>query len=267
MILMELFKSLIMKQEDPFGMDHIIQINCGQYPDLNLKEIVKHDFPAYKYDPVYYPKTQATIHHTASGAGVSGDIEWWKNMQNRVSTSLILDRDGILHQLYWTRYWGYHLGVEGWVFKQYKAGKVSHLSLNQKSVAVEIDSWGPLLEKANKWYPIRLNKITNKYEADTRAVPINKENIQFYSNGFREFEAYEAYTDSEIFKLMSVLIYLNNQYKIPLDYHEDMWDVSQRALNGEPGIWSHVSYVPYKFDCHPQPNFVEHLQKIHKCVA
>jgi len=43
-----------------------------------------------------------------------------------------------------------------------------------------------------------------------------------------------------------------------------MWDVSQRALSGEPGIWTHVSYrqKPGKTDCHPQPELIEMLKTI-----
>ena len=55
-------------------------------------------------------------------------------------------------------------------------------------------------------------------------------------------------------------MFWNDRYNIPLEYNQDMWDVSINALKGAPGIWTHVSYRSDKSDCHPQPELIEMLQ-------
>jgi hypothetical protein len=49
---------------------------------------------------------------------------------------------------------------------------------------------------------------------------------------------------------------------IPYAYNADIWDVTSRALTGEPGIFAHVSYRPDKSDCHPQPELIQMLQSV-----
>jgi hypothetical protein len=46
-----------------------------------------------------------------------------------------------------------------------------------------------------------------------------------------------------------------------------MFDINDRALGGEPGVWTHTSYRPYpdshqKWDCHPDPNLKAMLRTI-----
>ena len=70
------------------------------------------------------------------------------------------------------------------------------------------------------------------------------------------------------FQLGELILFWHDRYGIPVDYHEDMWDVSQDALDGTPGVWTHVSYRPYpeKFDCHPQPELISMLRTL-KSIA
>ena len=61
---------------------------------------------------------------------------------------------------------------------------------------------------------------------------------------------------------MRLIIYLSNKYNIPLDYNENMWNVSHDALAGKSGIWTHVSYRQDKSDCHPQEELINALKKL-----
>jgi len=45
-------------------------------------------------------------------------------------------------------------------------------------------------------------------------------------------------------------------------YNGNMWDVNEDALNGEPGVWTHVSYRSDKSDCHPQPELIDVLKSL-----
>ena len=77
-----------------------------------------------------------------------------------------------------------------------------------------------------------------------------------------EFYGFEKYTKSQIKTLAQLLIFWSKRYNIPLDYNEDMWGISNKALGGEPGVWAHVSYRKDKSDCHPQPELVEMLKSL-----
>ena len=65
-----------------------------------------------------------------------------------------------------------------------------------------------------------------------------------------------------------VHIILIAKYGIPLDYKGDkMFDITDRALGGEAGVWTHTSYRPYpdshqKWDTHPDPNLKAMLRTI-----
>jgi len=57
-------------------------------------------------------------------------------------------------------------------------------------------------------------------------------------------------------------VFWNEKYKIPLDYNPTMFDVSQEALSGKAGIWSHTSFRKDKSDIHPQPELIQMLKSL-----
>lgn len=187
-----------------------------------------------KYYPDIYKKNQVTIHHTVSGPGISGDLEHWKTFKSHIATCIIIERDGKINQLFSSKYWGYHLSC-------------GNTFLDQHSIAVELDNWGQLYELNGKFY--------NVYDKEVN-VPIRR-----YIKGFRGEQIFEAYTKEQLWSLGQLLLLWNINYEIPLRYNEDMWDVSEKALNGEPGIFAHVSYKPSgKWDAHPDPQLISLLK-------
>ena len=73
---------------------------------------------------------------------------------------------------------------------------------------------------------------------------------------------YQKYTAAQIEKTRQVLVFFNEKYNIPLDYNEDIWDVTERALKGEPGIFTHNSVRIDKTDVHPQPELIKMLESL-----
>jgi hypothetical protein len=202
---------------------------------LDDKDLVQVDWVKYNKDQ--YNKTQAILHHTVSGPGITGDLSTWKKFKAHIATCMIVERDGTLNQLFSSRYWGWHTGT-------------GRSSLDKHSIGVELDNWGQLTEKNGELYATYGNKV------DVPTV--------FYPLGFRGFQLYEAYTEAQLRGVGELLLLWNQVYDIPLDYHEDMWDVSPRALDGEPGVWTHVSLrpEPQKYDCHPDPNLIKMLKTL-----
>ena len=179
----------------------------------------------------------------------------------------------------------------------------SNKFLNQQSIGIEIDSWGGLKQgNDGNWYPtIMLDKDRQSKEPLKGAEPVT--NVTLYNDktgfplGFRGFYGFETYTQTQIDAtedLIRSLVYLSNPHKEPLKYgkfpsiqlkfNEDIWDVdygddnitpsspngapniSKNAMNGESGVWTHVSYRADKSDCHPQPELIAMLRKLENGV-
>jgi len=197
--------------------------------DLNKIQFI--DYPDNGYIKKKSKKRQIVLHHTVSGEGHRGDIATWQKYQSRIAVHIIIARDGSAYQLYNSRYWGYHLGAgDG--------------SLDKHSIAIELDNWGPLTKNGQTVY--------GNY-VDTEKM--------HYPNKFRGYEYYEYYSDLQIKTAGELILYWHKTYGIPLVYHDDMWNISGKALNGTPGIWTHCSFrsANEKQDCHPQPSLKEML--------
>ena len=211
-----------------------------------LSKIVKVNFPQEQYIPRETNKTQIVLHHTVSGRGINGDISTWLNNSQRIATHIIVDWKGIPHQCYSSKYWAYHLGVKEKVFKSMN---LPYQLLDDNSIGIEIDSYGGLTKKGNEWFTVYGNKISN-------------DKVYEYDTPYRGYKAYEKYTDEQIQTVKELLVFWNERYNIPLDYNEDMWDISTNALQGKSGVWSHTSYRSDKSDIHPQKELVDMLKSL-----
>ena len=215
-----------------------------------------------KYYKVEWPKDQVVLHHTVSGPGIQGDLNTWKDFTSHIATCMIVERDGKNNQLFSSKYWGYHLG----------AGKAS---LDQRSIALELDNWGGLFlgDGNNKQFgknadrtPRIIKTMQGKfYTVYGSVVDVP---VTYYPDGFRGYYYYESYTYEQLRAIGELILLWNERFGIPLDYKEDMWDVSQKALSGEKGVWTHVSYrkPSDKQDCHPQPELIDLLKYLNKLV-
>lgn len=219
------------------------------YPELIIGDIVQIDFPAEQYYKNKTDKNQAVLHHTVSGQGVRGDVGTWLRNTVRVATHVIIGQDGIISQCYSTRFWAHHIGVKSYQLRKEGLTGSENKGLNMHSVGIEIDSYGGLKKKNGIWKNVYGGTI-----ADNMVVE--------YPDGYRGYYGYEKYTEKQIIATMSFLIYLNKTYGISLHYHEEMWDVSKKALSGENGVWTHNSYRSDKSDCHPQVELIEALKSL-----
>jgi N-acetylmuramoyl-L-alanine amidase len=222
--------------------------------DLSDQDLVQ--VPWLRYYKVEWPKKQIVLHHTVSGPGIDGDLSTWEKFTSHIATCMIVERPGKINQLFSSRYWGYHLGV----------GKAS---LDQASIAIELDSWGGLFlgDGNNKQFgkkddgtPKIIKTIQGKfYTVYGSVVDVP---VTYYPNGFRGYYYYEAYSYEQLRAAGELLLLWNKTYGIPLTYNADMWDVSQKALNGDSGVWTHVSYrkPSDKQDCHPDENLISLLK-------
>jgi len=212
-------------------------------------KIVSVEFPPEQYIPRETKKNQIYLHHTVSPSNsVKGDIATWIRSKSRIATCIIIDDDGTIFQMFSSKFWAYHLGIKASVFKKHN---LSYNLLDDNSIGIEIDSAGGLTKKGGEWYDTYNHKISN-------------DKVIEYPDGFRGYNAFQRYTDAQIESVRELLLLWNKRYGIPLDYNEDMFDVSEKALSGQPGIWSHTSVRTDKSDIHPQPELIEMLKNLTK---
>ena len=223
---------------------------------IDLAKIQTVPFGDDQYFKEEYQKTQIVLHHTISGNGVDGDISTWEADPKKIATCIIIDRAGTPWQLFSSKYWAGHLGA-------------GNLWLDRHSIGVEIDSWGWVIpgDGTTKYFdnpPKPVKTEMGKYYAYYgNAVQAD---LQYYPNKFRGYNYYEKYTIAQIRTVGELILYWKLKYNISLTYRPEMWDVSQDALAGKAGIWSHVSYRPIhqKSDCHPQPELIEMLKTLER---
>lgn len=216
---------------------------------LDLTKIVVHkEFTAREYFQVEKPKKQIVLHHTVSPEGVGGDINWWLKDKKRIATCIIVAHDGTIHQVFSSKYWAYHLGLDNYHFSRQN---LRYKNLNHTTIGIEIDSFGGL-----RW---------DKEEKCWRSVyghKVEDSKVQEYPEGYRGFYAFEKYTTEQIQAVKDLLLFWHERYNIPVHYNSDMWDVSKNALKGVPGVYTHTSYRYDKSDCHPQPELIEMLKSL-----
>lgn len=243
------------KQSEPINPpEPVIKNIWADLKPLDLAKIEVVPFPDNKFFHEDYEKTQIVLHHTISGDGVDGDISTWEHGQYNVAVAIIIDRAGTPWQLFSSRFWAYHIGA-------------NNHNLDRHSIGIELDSWGALVagDGTSKQFgnpPKIVQTISGKYYAyygNPVAVP-----LQYYPDGFRGYNYYEKYSQSQLQTLGELILYWKLKYNIPLQYNPSMWSVSQDALGGKPGIWTHCSYLPapVKTDCHPDPSLVELLKTL-----
>jgi hypothetical protein len=79
---------------------------------------------------------------------------------------------------------------------------------------------------------------------------------------FKGNQYYHSYTDAQIESVRQLLLLWNKRYNIPLDYNEDIWDITPRALRGESGVFTHNSVTRNKIDIYPHPKMIEMLKSL-----
>lgn len=226
------------------------EVEKKQYEELDLKKIIQVDFSTDQYYRQQTSKKQIVLHHTVSGQGAKGDLNWWLSTSSRIATHIVVDWEGKIYQCYSSKYWAHHLGVKS----------SNNVALNKGSIGIEIDSWGGLVRHNRQWYPAKWDGEKKKMVANVNVAPIT--NVQVYPEGFRGFYAFEKYTDAQLLAVRKLLVYWKSRYGIPLHYNSSMWDVSDDALKGKKGVWTHVSYRKDKSDCHPQPELISMLKSL-----
>lgn len=221
---------------------------------INMK-VTNYPFPNTQYIDEEIKKTQIFLHHTAGNSNPINVYDGWKSNKERIASCVVIGGspgqqkgwiDGEVIKGFSSKLWAYHLGLKESTFHNFG---LPYKSLDKSSIAVEICNWGQLTKKGDKFYNY-VNKI----------VPISE--VVMLENPHRGYYYYHEYTDAQIQSLKELLVAWCDYYKIPLDYNEDIWDVTPRALKGESGIFTHNSVRYDKVDVAPQTKLIEMLKSL-----
>lgn len=220
-----------------------------------MKPITQYSFPADQYVREETKKKQIYLHHTAGNPDPFATFDWWASNSDRIATCIVIGgrsstdkwMDGQIVQGYSSKFWAFHLGLKSAVFE---SKRIPYLKLDKISIGIETCNWGQLT--------LDSNGIFRNYVK--RPVPENE--VCELDRPFKGFKYYHAYTDFQIESIYQLLVFWNQRYGIPIAYNPDIWDISARALRGEPGVYTHNSVRPDKNDMSPQPKLVNMLKSL-----
>jgi N-acetyl-anhydromuramyl-L-alanine amidase AmpD len=213
--------------------------------DLDIKMV---SFPDNQYLHTDYEKVQIYLHHTAGNSDGGRVFSHWAKTETRVATCVCISGkgansgDGKIIQGFSSRDWAYHLGLKSSTFK---SRGIPYKSLDKISIGIEICNFGYLKKDDDGNFRTYVDSI------------IPKEDVIELKKPYRGYKYWHNYTDAQIESVRKLLLYWNDRYGIPLDYNEDVWDITDRALKGEKGIFTHNSVRTDKRDIYPHPKLIK----------
>ncbi len=230
--------------------NEIIQ-NHGFTP-LNFIDI---DFAGNQFVKKKTKKKTFILHYSSGWDNARGMYNGWaKDDLGRVSTAYGIEDEGEVYRGFDASYYGYAIYVNSKYnhlpksLKQFKTRKHDNF-LNAQAVQVEVCNWGWLKEKNRKFY-----SWTGAEVPGIKTV--------FYKDGYRGKHVFERITEDEIKSLEKLIFFHAIKDNLRLRYNHDMWDISERAIKGDEGIFSHTSYRTDKLDIHPQQELVSMLMRV-----
>jgi len=214
---------------------------------MNIKQVT---FGAAHYFNQDTPKTQIYLHHTAGNDNAEAVFKYWEQTTERVATCVAIDSKGLIVQGFSSKKWAYHLGLET---KTFNNQGLRYEPLDKLSIGIEICNWGYLTQVGKGKNLKYLNYVG-------REVPI--EQVIKLEQPFKGLQYFHNYTDAQIEAVKELLLLWNDRYKIPLDYNDDIWGISTRALSAQPGVYTHNSVRKDKTDVYPHPGLIEMLKSL-----
>ena len=223
------------------------------FSSLNFNEI---NFPSNQYVHKKNDKKTFILHYSSGWDNARGMFNGWaKDKLGRVCTPYGTEDTGKIYRAFdASDNYGYAIYVNSKDnhlpknLQQFKTAKYD-IFLNSQAIQVEVCNWGWLRERNNKLY-------------SWTGVEVPGEKTVFYPNTYRGMHFFERITEKEIEALQILIMYHAIKDNIRLTYNHDMWDISERAIRGAEGIWSHTSYRTDKLDIHPQPELVSMLMRV-----
>jgi N-acetyl-anhydromuramyl-L-alanine amidase AmpD len=218
-----------------------------------LKKIKQIPMKETEYVREITAKNQIVLHHTAgNSSGIRTIEDWNTDKRGRIATCVVISgknarntTDGEICQAFSSRFWAYHLGLKSDIFR---SRKIAFKNLEKTSIGIEICNFGYLKKDSEGKFRTYVNSIIPESDVIELEQP------------FKGHKYWHNYTDAQIESVRLLLNYWCDLYKIPKKVIvQDLFSVSDKALKGESGIFTHNSYRSDKSDIYPHPKMVEML--------
>ena len=214
--------------------------------ELDINKIVQSRLSDDQYFQDVHKKTQIYLHHTAGGGNAVSVAKYFQQKEGRVATAFVIGDKGTIVQLFSSKHWAYHLGLKPEVFAEMG---VAYKSLDKISIGIEICNYGPLTKKNGYYY----NYVGGKVDYTQVTILDKKYKGHIY---------WQRYTDEQIESTRQLLVYLCDTYGISKEYNDSIFNIDNRALKGENGIFTHNSVRHDKSDIYPCPRMIEMLKNL-----
>jgi len=199
------------------------------------------------------------LHHTAGWDNPFACVNSWnKDKRGRVATQYVIGGtnvkgngskyDGVVVECFPNNYLGWHLG------------KVGNFKISKLSGGVELNNFGYLTKKGDKYYTYVNTEVKPEFVCDL-------------GYKFRGHQYWHAYSDKQIESLRLLILHLKDIYpKMDLEnglpkllkegvHPKDAFEFNLDAYNAKQfGLWTHTNVRKDKFDCFPQHELVEMLK-------
>ena len=201
------------------------------------------------------------IHHTAGWNNPYNTINSWnKDTRGRIATQYCIGGTSIKNgddtyngkvvECFPNNYIGWHLG------------KVGNFDVSKKSAGVEINNFGYVIKKGDKFY----NYVN---------VEVPKDMVCDLGYKFRGYQYWHSYTEEQIESLRLLIYHIAEIYpKINIKSGltqllkdgvepNEAFEFNGEAYDGKvKGLWSHTNVRKDKFDMYPCPMLVEMLKNL-----
>ena len=207
--------------------------------------------PDDQYYKEAFTKHLIVIHHTV-GSSAKSTLEFWKNTPERVGTAYIIERNGVIYEVFNPIYWCHHLGLKSAVNTQ----------LNRASIGIELASEGALRsgEELNKKLGVDRFDPMYLYAFDIDVSPFARakklyhketdvekyDDVGEYWRGYRYFDVYDPPQLDSLFGLVNHLCQTFNIPKRLLMGDRSRFDLS--TVVGFEGVIGHCNVRNDKSD-------------------
>lgn len=232
--------------------------------DLEI-EFTKYPLKDDEYYKEIVTKDTIYLHHTAGGPRPDYVIDGWERDKTlsgtplRVATAFLIggktkgtkNFDGAIYAPFDPKYWAHHLGL---VRPRY--APFNNARLNAKSIGIEICNYGYLEKEEGRYY----------FETSSGKIYVESEDVCILEKPWRGKKYFHRYSDKQIEALKILILELARKFDITLEdikYDWNYFDLKYDALNGAPGLWTHVNVREDKWDCFPQPELIDMLNSLY----
>ncbi len=158
--------------------------------------------------------------------------------KQHVSVPFVIGRNGIIYNLFASKYWSYHLGP----------GAIGgNTGMSKECIGIEISNIGPLKK-------IKDNLVTTYSDTDIYCSLAETQYYTQLSSKYRGFEYFATYTAAQYTAIAMLLKFLCAKYNLPKTFLNEPERYAIMTANGfasYTGIASHVNCRTDKVDIGP----------------